>query len=762
MIVARSIVVRGVVQGVGFRPFVFRVARELGIRGWVLNDADGVRIHAEADAADIDALVRTLRDRPPAAAVVSSVHTHDACLTGADAFVIRQSGHAAAPTVRVSPDLAVCQDCLRELRDPADPRHRYEYINCTNCGPRYSIVVSLPYDRPGTTMRGWPLCEACERQYHDPADRRFHAQPTACPRCGPRYSLVRAGETLARGVDAVVRAASMLRDGAVIAVKGIGGYHLACDARRTEVVAALRTRKFRKDKPFAVLARSVEQARELCVLSDAHEAELRSTAAPIVLAPARAELPGVAPGLDELGVMLPYAPLHWLLIDAGAPTPMVLTSANRSNEPICFRDEDAFERLSLLADAFLVGDRPIARRVDDSVVAVRRGRRAVIRRARGLAPAVVATLPAGRPILALGADLKNAVALVVRGEVIMSQHIGDLGDPQTDLALDDTVRDLLAMYGLSPFELTIAHDQHPQFASTARALALGGARLIAVQHHHAHAASVLAEQGLLDEPAVVLALDGTGWAPAPMSPGVALGIHGAQSHEGEIWGGEVLLGSVRSGFKRVSHLRTAPQPGGDAAARFPVQAAAGRLHGMSGLPGLSADPFRLPARFESANSMIEKGVRCFASSSTGRLFDAAAALLGFLEPVTYEGQAAIWLEQLARRGSGETLWPLDGLDDRPILRALIAERIAARPIEDIALAFHRTLAEAFAASASHHARLARVATVALTGGVCQNALLTQFIEDSLRHAGLRVIQHEHVPCNDGGIALGQAAIASFR
>ncbi len=511
-------------------------------------------------------------------------------------FCIRASRHAAAPTVRVSADLVVCANCLAELGDPANRRFGYPYINCTNCGPRYSIIRSLPYDRAGTTMATWAMCARCRSEYENPLDRRYHAQPIACAECGPGYQLLAYGDERVDCTEpAIRRAVELLCDGKIVAIKGIGGYHLACDATNASAVAALRTRKFRKEKPFAVMAASLDDARGLVELAAEHEALLLGVARPIVLAPACRELAEVAPDNASLGVMLPYTPLHELLFAAGAPRSLVLTSANRSSEPIAYLDDDALAQLAGIADAFLIGERPIARRVDDSVVAVRAGRPLMIRRSRGYAPAAVCRLPAGPPVLAVGADLKNAVALVVEGQVFVSQHIGDLDDYPSYVAFEETVRDLLSMYDVDAAQLTVAHDLHPEFRSTRFAKELPARRHVAVQHHHAHIASVLAEHDLLDEPVVGVALDGTGYGT-----------------DGTIWGGEFLVGSVRSGFERRAWLRPVRMPGGDAAAQFPVQAAAGFLAdlaeavGLENLPDMSQPPFSFPRRYFDALELAQK------------------------------------------------------------------------------------------------------------------------------------------------------------
>ncbi len=734
---ARFLRVRGVVQGVGFRPFVYRLARDHGITGWVRNGGEGVEIHAEGAPEALDAFVAGF-DQPPPASRVASLEVETVPAEGRGHFEILGSEEGSHPTVRISPDLPVCPACLAELFDPADRRHGYPYINCTDCGPRYSIVLGLPYDRPRTTMKDWPLCPDCAREYHDPLDRRFHAQPVACPVCGPRYLLDGAPEA------AISKAARLLREGRILAVKGLGGYHLAADACNAQAVADLRERKFRKEKPFAVMAKDLAVARSLVDLSPESEALLTSVARPVVLAPARCELPGVAPGNRDLGVMLPYTPVHHLLFAAGAPELLVMTSANRSSEPIAYEDADAFERLAGLADAFLTGERPIARRVDDSVARAGALGPAILRRARGYAPGAVARLPLPRPVLAVGADLKNTVTLVVGGEAFVSQHIGDLGHLEAFQAFRETIQDLLAMYEVDVDELVVVHDLHPQYASTAHALELPARETVAVQHHRAHVASVLAERGELEERVLGVAFDGTGYG-----------------DDGAIWGGEFFAGSLHAGFERVAHLRTAVLPGGDAAARHPVQAAAGFLAGLDGIPDLAAPPFRFPTRYRRALELVAKGFRTFPTTSVGRLFDTVAALLGFTREITFEGQAALWVEQLARGAPAAAPLPFPfasgELDFRPLLRAVIEERRRGRDVAEIARAFHQGLAEglrqAVAALAEEHG----AGTVVLSGGVFQNELLLEDLKAPL--GSFRVWSNREVPANDGGISLGQAALA---
>ncbi|HEX4748935.1 MAG TPA: carbamoyltransferase HypF [Bryobacteraceae bacterium] len=744
---ARLIRVRGVVQGVGFRPFVYRLASAHELRGWVLNQEDGVEIHVEGDTGAIERFVRALRDQTPPAAVLASIDVSQDTAANVAAFEIRESHRAAAPTVRISPDLAVCDACLAELFDPNDARFRYPYINCTNCGPRYSIIESLPYDRARTTMAHWKMDALCARQYNDPLDRRFHAQPVACPVCGPHYFLERGGEIVSGDIASISAAADLLRVGGIVAVKGIGGYHLSCDARSAAAVQELRQRKFRKEKPFAVMVRDLEMARELVDLSPEEEKLMGSTARPIVLASAKTELAGVAPGTHELGVMLAYTPMHYLLFAAGAPAVLVMTSANRSSEPIAYGDEEARERLAGLEDAFLIGERPIARRVDDSVARAGEFGPMILRRSRGYAPGVVTTLPTRKPILALGADLKNTITLVVDGQAFVSQHIGDLDHYEAFAAFKETIRDLLEMYSLDPAELTVVHDLHPEYVSTLYAEELRACKRIAVQHHRAHLGSVLAERQAWDRRVVGVSFDGTGYG-----------------DDGTIWGGEFFVGSMREGFERAVHLRPALLPGGDSAARFPVQCAAGYLHEIVDLPNLRAKPFHFPDRYASAKRLVESRLRTFATSSMGRLFDTVAAVLGFTGEISFEGQAAIWVEQLARKSSATEPYAFavcdEQLDFRPLLKEVIECRAHGQNIEDIARQFHTTVVVALCDTVEKLCNRNSIDLAILSGGVFQNQLLLQDAHKRLQDGGLEVWTNSAVPANDGGISLGQAAVCS--
>jgi hydrogenase maturation protein HypF len=745
---ACSVRVRGVVQGVGFRPFVFRLARANTLAGWVLNEGEGVEIHVEGAEDQLRAFLAGLETQAPPAAAITAILVESRAPAGLSEFTIRESTGRDRPTTRIAPDLAVCDPCVRELFDPADPRYGYPYINCTDCGPRYSIILSLPYDRPDTTMRSWAMDAACVGEYDDPLSRRFHAQPVACPRCGPRYRLVHEGAPAVPDADVVARTARLLRDGLILAVKGIGGYHLACDARNAETVAALRERKFRKEKPFALMVPDVERARSLVELAPDAEALLVSRARPIVLARARVALPGVAPENGDLGVMLPYTPLHHLLFAAGAPEVLVLTSANRSSEPIAYEDAEALERLSGLADAFLVGERPIARRVEDSVARNGPLGPVILRRSRGYAPGAVASLPVSQPILGLGADLKSTITLVVDGQAFMSQHLGDLDDYQAFRSFKETIDDLLSMYRVRRDELLLVRDGHPQYRSTVYAAELGAREQRRVQHHRAHVASVLAERGAWDKRVLGISLDGTGYG-----------------DDGTIWGGEFFVGSIVGGFERVAHLRQAALVGGDAAARHPVQAAAGFLDQVDGLPDLGAAPFDFPRRFRHALDVASGALRVFPTTSAGRLFDAAAALAGFTRPVTFEGQAAIWLEQLAADSGPADPYPFPfsggELDFRPLLAAVARDRARGRAPAEIARAFHGGVARGLAQAAMTLCRARGLDTVVASGGVFQNQLLFARLADELGHGPLTLWVNHAVPPNDGGISLGQVALAAL-
>ncbi|MEM7734392.1 MAG: carbamoyltransferase HypF [Deinococcota bacterium] len=751
---ARFVVVRGTVQGVGFRPFVFRLASQHGLTGWVRNDDDGVKIWLEGDQNALTSFLEDFPQQLPPAAIVAEIDVTPKGIQNFRTFEIIASKHQSGPSTRISADLAICSDCLAELRNPTDRRYQYPYINCTNCGPRYTIITGLPYDRPKTTMQAWPMCEACQAEYDNPLNRRFHAQPVACPKCGPTYNLALADDTstfVATGTDAITQTATLLREGHILAIKGLGGYHLACDARNAAAVETLRARKFRKDKAFAVMVADTHHITPFVEITVASSKQLQSTARPIVLLPktsAADALVGVAPDNSHLGVMLAYTPLHYLLFDMGAPDVLVMTSANRSSEPIAYEDDDAKTRLAGLADAFLIGERPIARRVDDSVIKPIANTFVPLRRARGYAPAAVTTLPTSTPLLAVGADLKNSITLVVDGQAFISQYIGDLEHYGAFQAFEETIHDLTSMYAVDLAEAVIAYDVHPGYRSQQAALELPALAHIPIQHHRAHIAAVLAERQAWDTRVLGIAFDGTGYG-----------------DDGAIWGGEFFVGSVHAGFERVSHLHYATLPGGDAAAKYPVQAAAGFLHGLD-LPDLTEPPVNFPKRYLQACKLITQSVQCYPTSSAGRLFDTVAALLGFTHEMTFEGQAAMWLETLAQTASSHDYYPVplvsSVLDYLPLLDGLIQARVTGTTPAELAASFHHSLAKGVTDAAFSLCDEYELDTIVLSGGVFQNGLLTSLLVTMLTAKGKHVWLHEKVPPNDGGISFGQAALAALQ
>jgi hydrogenase maturation protein HypF len=743
--------VEGVVQGVGFRPFVFRLARERQLAGFVRNDTQGVMLEAEGAPDAVTAFLHDLVATAPPLARVERTDVRELAPGGADGgFFIANSDAAGTPDALVSADAATCADCLRELRDPTDRRFRYPFINCTNCGPRFTIMRGVPYDRPLTTMAGFTMCPECRAEYDDPADRRFHAQPNACPVCGPRARVVTAGGVVGGArADAVAVAARLLRAGAVVAVKGLGGYHLACRADDTRAVATLRARKHREDKPFALMVADVESARSLVALGPQEEELLRSPARPIVLAPRRPGArvaAGVAPAARELGVMLPYAPLHHLLLD-DVRLPLVMTSGNVSDEPIAHRDEDALDRLAGIADAFLAHDRPIHMRTDDSVVRVVRGRPLVLRRSRGLVPERLALpVACATPVLGMGAQLKSTFCLGKGARAWVGHHIGDLDDARTRTSFVEGIAHFERLFAVTP--RVVAHDLHPDYASTSVALARDGVRLVGVQHHHAHLAACLAEHGM-SGPAVGAIYDGTG-----------LGT------DGTIWGGEILVGDLR-GFRRAGHLMAVRLPGGDRAARQPWRMAAAWLVATGRARPSLPEGLRGEVSLEQWQTVCEMARRGFAApvtTSMGRLFDAVAALAGVRGRCTYEGQAAVELEALVdpgERGSYEMHVGEDlVLDARPTIRSIAADAEAGVAAGVIAARFHRTIAEATALACGEAAAGAGVDEVVLSGGVFQNRLLLECTVAMLTARHLRVIVPEQLPPNDGGIAYGQVAVAA--
>ncbi|WP_049652581.1 carbamoyltransferase HypF [Kitasatospora sp. MY 5-36] len=762
----RRVAVRGLVQGVGFRPFVHTLAGELGLAGTVTNTGEGVLVEVEGSPDALDAFCRRVAGDAPPLAQVHEVEHAPLAATGATGFRIVPSRPDGARATLIPPDTAVCADCLAELADPADRRHRHPFISCTNCGPRHTIVTGLPYDRANTTMAGFPLCPDCAREYADPADRRFHAQPVACHACGPRLALTVPGRPDLGGEQALAEARRLLADGAVLAVKGIGGYHLACDARDAAAVALLRRRKRRGRKPFALMARDLATVEGLLPVDPVERELLTGPVRPIVLL-RRTGLPvpeGVAPGSPDLGVMLPYTPLHHLLLAAPGPDLLVMTSANLSGEPIVTEDREALERLAPLVDGWLGHDRPIHVPCEDSVVRVVDGEQLPLRRSRGYAPLPIPLPVPVRPALAVGGDLKNTFALARDGYAWLSGHIGDMDDLATLRAFDRAVEQLGTVSGVRP-ELLVA-DRHPGYRSLRHAERTAAGRPVhRVQHHHAHIAAVMAEHGLDgSRPVLGVAFDGTGY--------------GA---DGAVWGGEVLLADY-DGFRRLAHLGYVPLPGGDAAVERPYRTALAHLR-AAGLPWLPELP---PVRACGAAELgllerqLERRLNCLPSSSMGRLFDAVSSLAGVCHRAGYEAQAAIELEAAAcgfgradGPGAGPTARADDGYafglsaraggwtaDPGPVLAAVVADVTAGAPAGLVAARFHRAVADLVRRSCAAVRDRYGATTVALSGGVFANALLSSACASGLGEDGFTVLRHRRVPPNDGGLALGQLMVAA--
>lgn len=739
--------VQGVVQGVGFRPFVYGLAHRLGLSGHVGNDSRGVFAEIEGTAHATEAFLAAVRTEAPPLSVVEAVRARPMDAAGTAGFSIVTSWAGGEVGTAVPADSATCEDCLAELVDPSDRRYRYPFVNCTNCGPRFTIVRGVPYDRALTTMAQFAMCADCAREYHDPGNRRFHAQPVCCPACGPRLHLV-LGECEVHG-DAVSSTAELLRAGAVVALKGLGGYHLAVDAGNESATAALRSRKHREDKPFAVMVPDLAGARRLCAVNEVAQGLLTGWRRPIVLLPRQRDAPiapSLAPGNRQLGLMLPYTPLHQLLL-ADLAGPIVLTSANVSDEPIVHRDTDVFERLRGIADAVLSHDRAIHIRTDDSVVRPFRGREQVQRRSRGYVPEPVTVgqdFP--RHVLGCGAELKNTFCLAKGGTAFLSQHIGDLENYETLRSYTDGIEHLRTLLDIDP--VLVAHDLHPEYLSTKYARDLDGVELLGVQHHHAHIASCLLdnrERG----PVLGVAFDGLGYGP-----------------DGTIWGGEFLLADL-AGFRRVGHLAAVPMPGGTAAIKQPWRMAASYLDAAyaSGLPETLDVMRRHEARWSDVVALARGAVNSPWTSSAGRLLDAISAILGVRNTVNYEGQAAVELEQFADPGErgvyrvglrGDEPIVVSGLD---LVRSCVDDLRAGvrRPV--IAARVHNGMVDAITRTCVRLREGTGVEVVALSGGVFQNLLLLDRTVEALESAGLRVLTHSRVPTNDGGISLGQVAVA---
>lgn len=785
----QRICVQGIVQGVGFRPFVYSLAQNAGLAGFVRNDSRGVTIEVQGSPAALAEFEGILRQHPPPLARIDALSVQAIPPRHETAFVITPSASSSQRQTLIAPDVATCPDCLRELLDPADRRFGYPFINCTNCGPRFTIVQDVPYDRHNTTMRSFALCPACRAEYDDPADRRFHAQPNACPACGPRvgirYQVSGIGEELSVSSEQTIQqAAGWLAAGQVVAVKGLGGYHLACDALNPAAVAALRQRKQREAKPFALMAPDVATVEGICAVSPAEAALLRSRRRPIVLLAQRPaatsaaasalppeSLQAIAPGVETLGVMLPYTPLHTLLLHEFTqqveqrmgpkrPALLVMTSGNRSDEPIAYRDGDAEARLAEIADGWLLHDRPIHMRCDDSVARVVAGEEQILRRARGYAPEPIRLArPFPVPILAVGGHLKNTFCLGKGAQAFLSHHIGDLENLETLTSFREGIEHFQRLFDVTP--QAVAHDLHPDYLATQHALALGLPHTISVQHHHAHMASVLAEHGLTG-PVIGVAADGSGYGT-----------------DGAVWGCEVLAADLRD-FRRLGHLAYVPLPGGAQAIRQPWRMAAAYLQQSFGDDFLALEiPFMQALdrqKWRPLAQMIQRGLNSPPTSSLGRLFDAVAALLGVgpipQAVIQYEGQAAVELERLASsapapdagpypfafRGTDDSQpWQMDVL---PALRAIVADVQRSVPPAQIGRLFHATVAHLLTAACVQARQQTGLTDVALSGGVFQNRLLLEQMLALLAEQNFRVFINRRVPPNDGGLSLGQAAVAA--
>jgi hydrogenase maturation protein HypF len=761
----RAVTIRGIVQGVGFRPFVSRLARECGLVGSIRNESGAVCIEVEGEAQSLDHFCDELAIRPPPLAVIDEVACAVLGCRGELDFTIAESLRRCSGDIFISPDVATCDDCLRELFDPADRRYRYPFLNCTHCGPRLTIVESAPYDRERTTMASFAMCRDCRNEYEDPRNRRYHAQPTCCPSCGPQLQLITNRGTPLKVADPIEQFARALGDSRIGALKGLGGYHLVCDASNRHAVSELRRRKHRDEKPFAVLLADIEQAEQFCHVDAAERALLGSPRRPIVLlrkrdrvlaqcsqpAPLASE---VAPNNPYLGIMLPYTPLHHLLVKAVDGMPLVMTSGNRTNEPIAYRDDAALSQLGEIADLFLMHNRPIQVRCDDSVTRSIAGHESLVRRSRGYAPAPT-RLPVAcpYPILAVGGQLKNTFALGRASSAFLSHHAGDLDDYEAFRAFEHDIRWYEELFDIQP--RLIAHDLHPDYASTSYAqgrAAATGFDTLAVQHHHAHVAACMAEHGLQGE-VIGVAFDGTG-----------LGT------DRTIWGGEFLIADYGR-FRRGAHLRYVPLPGGDRAIREPWRSALSHALDAGCQSSLAATVS--PADQKAIERMIDRRLNCPLTSSVGRLFDAVAALIGVRGVVAFEAQAAMELEWLATKVATDGSYPFeierlaesdasapDVIDTRPLLRAVAADLRRGTGRERIARRFQSTLVEMIAAQCGRLRDATELDRVVLTGGVFMNALLTCETATRLTADGFRVFRHRLVPANDGGLSLGQLAVAA--
>jgi hydrogenase maturation protein HypF len=748
-----QISIKGIVQGVGFRPFIYNLAKKYELKGYVLNNTSGVNIEVEGESSVIDEFIQKVKSEPPPQAVIFEMHSQNIEPLGYEDFTIRKSDDQEEKFVPISPEIATCKDCIKELFDPSDHRYRYPFINCTNCGPRFTIVKDIPYDRKFTTMAPFIMCEKCQREYDDPGDRRFHAQPNACPKCGPKLSLLddKGGEI--NVPDVITEVCRLLKDGKIIAIKGLGGYHLACDAMNKDAVSTLRSRKFREHKPFALMVKDVETAKTLCYVNDEEEKLLKGTIRPIVLLRKRPDCrvaESVAPHQEYHGVMLPYTPLHHVLM-AESGLVLVMTSGNISSEPIVYHDDEAFERLSRIPDYFLVHDREIHIRTDDSVSRVWHGKEVVLRRSRGYCPfPLLLPFQFEEQILACGAELKNTFCLTRGNYAFMSHHIGDLENLETLTSFEQGIEHFKRIFYIDP--AYVAYDLHPDYLSTKYALSVNGVPKIGIQHHHAHITSCMCDNGI-DGEVIGISFDGTGYGT-----------------DEKIWGGEFLVCDY-GGFERVAHLEYVPLPGGEKAIKEPWRMAASfldRIYGDS-MYGLGIDFVKTLDRnkWTIIKKMIDKGLNSPLTSSSGRLFDAVSALVGVRQEVYYEGQAAIELEMAADKDEeGFYSYDLEELGNgsqvmlEPIIRGIVTDIGDNVSVPTIAGKFHNTMAKIILNICLRVRKASGIEKVALSGGVFQNTLLLNKTFTLLDGSGFKVYTQHRVPPNDGGIALGQAVIAN--
>ncbi len=748
-----EIAITGIVQGIGFRPFIYNLARKHLVRGWVLNNTSGVFIDAESEDRNLDQFIQEIPALAPPLARIESFSVTPLEPLGYTSFEIRKSEEAEERFVLISPDVATCDPCLSELFSPLNFRHRYAFINCTLCGPRFTIIQDIPYDRPKTTMASFSMCPVCRKEYEDPSDRRFHAQPNACPACGPSLRLVDREGTEVPG-DPIEETLRLVSKGSIIAIKGLGGFHLACDAKNPDAVACLRSRKFREDKPFAVMCRDMEEVRQHCEVKEEEEALLSGVERPIVILRRRTEssiAPAVAPYQDTLGVMLPYSPIHHLLLH-GPLKALVMTSGNISDEPISYKNEEAFDRLSTIADYFLFHDREIHMRCDDSVTRIVERKPYILRRSRGYVPFPIKLPFPVEMILACGGELKNAFCLTRGPYALVSHHIGDLENLETLTSFEEGIAHFKRLFSIEP--KAIAYDLHPDYLSTQYALSIQGIPKIGIQHHHAHVASAMAENGIEGD-VIGVALDGTGYG-----------------LDGTIWGGEFIRANL-SDFDRLAHLKPVPMPGGPAAIKEPWRMA---MVYLSEAYGEKAEELKIDfikriniQKWNILKKSIEKHLATPLTSSMGRLFDAVSSLLSVRDKVNYEGQAAIELERIAEpleEGRYEfhlpwNLWPM-AIDVASVIKGVVRDLEESIPASRISARFHRTVARLIIETCESIRDHEKLNQVVLSGGVFQNVLLLSLVTGGLKKSGFQVHTHCLVPTNDGGISLGQAVIGHMR